>query len=129
MAAERRGSVNREIKFRAWDGESMVYEMCMAVDRGSEIFKVNFHTWPNYEFMQYTTLKDVNKKEIYENDIVVINGKKYQVVWGWGIYKFVAIGKHDSLFVYDVAVNGDVMGEVIGNIYSNPELLEVADAG
>ena len=115
----------REIKFRLWDNlhNKMIYDNEFVACYVCELLTDGAASNPNSYPMQYTGLKDVNKKEVYENDIIVINGKKYQVVWGWGIYEFVSMGKHDSLFVYDVAVNGDVMGEVIGNIYENPELL------
>ena len=75
---------------------------------------------------QYTGLKDKNRKEIYEGDIVkVFTNKKWRI--GKIIYEH-------SEFTIDVTNNKDFkygrtsiienLTEVIGNIYDNPELLE-----
>lgn len=76
---------------------------------------------------QYTGLKDKNGKEIYEGDIV-----KVLIGSIWHIGKVVY---EHSEFTIDVTNNKQLefgrMGiiekltEVVGNIYDNPELLEV----
>ena len=118
----------REIKFRAWDVKHSMWhngKMWLTCDIGFAEIKAD----ENIIVMQYTGLKDINKTEIYGHDIILINNRKYQVVWGWGLYEFILIRdfegaeNEESLFVYDVASNGDVMGEVIGNSFENPELL------
>ena len=115
----------REIKFRAWDGKSMFYEMCMDVDLGDgEIFKVNFHTWPEYKFMQYTGLKDKNDKEIYEGDIC--KGGALKCSGGYSIFADVATVIYESGMFKLGSISLSSFNnktEVIGNIYENPELL------
>lgn len=87
---------------------------------------------------QYTELKDKNRKEIYEGDIVKINAHNFDFGYkqeeirqikfidgSFGIYK--EISKNEYYF-NDLATEvgyGEIdYYEVIGNIYENPELLE-----
>jgi len=70
---------------------------------------------------QYTGLKDKNDVKIFHNDIVLFNNKDIAVIcWfknSWRLnfpWEFASIGNA-----------GDDTIEVIGNIYDNPELLEV----
>jgi uncharacterized phage protein (TIGR01671 family) len=78
---------------------------------------------------QYTGLKDKNGKEIYEGDIC--NCREYEcfgkIEWnednaGFYFYVVVEGGGFDEECLYEYA---DEL-EVIGNIYDNPELLEVS---
>lgn len=78
--------------------------------------------------MQSTGLKDKNGKEIFEGDVVDYKGRKAIIKWHGSyasfIYRFLdelqeRVSEWDPLFLacYNF--------EVIGNIYENPELLEV----
>ena len=91
------------------------------------------------KLMQYTGLKDKNGREIYEGDIVssyVQTGKESSrsiIVWedeesssGWNIKVIKDFYPPNQEGCIISISRNDVMDyEVIGNIYENPELLEV----
>src|SRR5699024_4922062 len=77
-------------------------------------------------YMQYTGLKDIKNKEIYEGDIVSYYPFKSEV---GKVYYDEA---ETTYFIEPFDEDGEyeVLGlqcgvEIIGNIYENPELLEV----
>ena len=89
----------------------------------SEVIKFHFS---EVEFVKYTGLKDKNGREIYEGDILRLKAKKgYEYLGDVGVirmsYSAYVIGTStgEYLFIYFDEV------EIIGNIYENPELLEV----
>lgn len=120
----------REIKFRAWDkvnkkiGE--VRRIHFRPYKGEECHFVNFkgeeRPTPRCVLMQYTGLKDSNNVEIYEGDILRVDeydcGFIDEVKWESGGFWFPKQRQwgcgHGGL---------KECGEVIGNIYENPELL------
>nr|DAP39874.1 MAG TPA: YopX protein [Caudoviricetes sp.] len=89
----------------------------------------------NYDFdeivlMQSTGLKDKNGKEIFEKDIVDFKGRKAIVKWHGSyasfIYEFVDELQNRKTEWQPLYLSYYHF-EIIGNIYENPELLEVTE--
>jgi len=119
----------REVKFRAFHpvSKKWFYDVapqvaislhgktpCMAFgyDRGGNRI--------NLELVQYTGKKDANFNEVYEGHIFRLDSCQYEVV---------EYSEDQAAFVFS---NGDMLSdyyinemEIVGNIYENPELLEV----
>jgi uncharacterized phage protein (TIGR01671 family) len=140
--------MNREIKFRAWCTKHKV--MVENVDSiqwyGIGVFvNDDRHCAGKEILLQYTGLKDKNGKEIYEGDILKA-GQEYYVVYyskrnasmfcmaRW-YYKDLIEEQREYETEIDID-DADIREysfsnmllmhfEVIGNIYENPELLEV----
>ena len=131
----------REIKFRAWDIKRKKWHIDWRnmfpwgiKPPDTEIIILDIMPL-DYKFSQYTGLKDRNGKEIYEGDIVRI--------YNWGRNKEeITINPVKIIFDLDdgcwntspcvvedqydfyTKCNGTAF-EIIGNLYENPELLEV----
>ena len=94
-----------------------------------KILGVNTHA-DEIELMQSTGLKDKNGKEIFEGDIVDYKGREAVVKWHGSyasfIYRFVD-GLKERVSEWDPLFLACYHFEVIGNIYENPELLEVEE--
>ena len=141
----------REIKFRAWDGEEIIYYnnwftlhentvLCFEEREKHSYVDASDVDYPvRVNLMQFTGLLDKNGKEIYEGDIVSgvfdESGVKMcgVVFYDYDGFKMKCVqhmcdkdrnGKvnYFSFIDYD----GDILREleVIGNIYESPELLK-----
>ena len=135
----------REIKFRAWDKENkkmISHNQLFAIDCSNEYpflaliagHYENALSPLSVELMQFTGVKDKNSKDIYEGDILEVNHHWDDYDGCSGTEKFlgVAIFKEGAFQVsrfekmeFYLASSIIISNEIKGNIYENPELLEV----
>ena len=118
----------RKIKFRAWHKEKKIMGEVLGIDiLHKEIFFSNEdvncyeHTdFKDIELIQYTGLKDMSEKEIYEGDILFESfGEEYfKVVFEDGSFRLKTGGCSLPLKEYAHIC------EVVGNIYENLELIK-----
>ncbi len=129
----------RQFKFRAWDDEAHKMYSPEALeqpeikdDMGKTIYSyLSFGVLCIYDFrekepielipMQFTGWYDKNRNEIYEGDLVKIDGKIHQVIWNDEAGAFIILSNDGTMLM-----GGDYLvdvTEVIGNIYENPEYI------
>ena len=131
-------------KFRAWHNElarmMSISDMWFNVDSLGEI-GLNDTIMNDYitvspdeiELMQSTGLKDKNGKEIFEGDIItngidIVDVRNHETL---GFYTMVNgrevfFGHGTSIEEFEEDIEGFTeIAEILGNIYENPELLEV----
>lgn len=144
--------MSREIKFRAWDEEKelMLYSekqpygyeweinehygvICIPFEYNDDDFGGLVCWGEHLPVMQYTGLKDMNGKEIYEGDVVKMHS------W-WNAFGPAGYDSDVTVVEFDEELCGFTPMcnydcdcgvyhsasklEVIGNIYENPELIK-----
>ncbi|MGI1816276.1 YopX family protein [Bacillus subtilis] len=118
----------REIKFRKWDFEEG--EMIPGEALAFEEYAPLTDLLTQEGIMQYTGLKDTNGRDIYEGDIVLYDRNistaidSIMYVVRWEECKFVLLVMDNPDDIID-DFDGDLI-EVIGDVYRNPELLELS---
>lgn len=131
----------REIKFRAWHKEKkkmLSYGELFNIDCSGEYPFLALAAGHyedcieplKVELMQYTGLQDTNGVDIYEGDII---NAEYRNEWSVEKIYGNVMFSDNGCFYLSVTENEGVIFpllcedtiEVIGNIYENPELLEV----
>lgn len=121
-------------KFRAWteEGKVMYYDVYPFKDDALLLSydEISFDEVPASDFilMQSTGLVDMYDKEIFNGDVLqTFDGELSKVVWN----KELACWEAEFLSeIVDLSEVADVKSnrsdcEIVGNIYENPELLEV----
>lgn len=133
-------------KFRAWSSKTAVLSEVINIDFRERKLKVSHWEYGDsiylplgeVELMQSTGLKDKNGVEIFEGDIV-----KLSVNNGFDYLEDEVCDVRQSRFhsglvcnnpnndmeyrIFNQEVLGDYQYEVIGNVWENAELLEVAE--
>ena len=116
--------MNREIKFRAWNGHNMVdlkQTTQFAIMPDLKIDGLFIPFTDGLKLMQFTGLKDKNGKEIYEGDILTCDGYKVVIEFHGG--QFVGINTDKDSSIRETQNRNWLSWEVIGNIYENKDLL------
>lgn len=115
--------MTRPIKFRAWHNGAKYWEHWeipneLFIDGTSESSD-EYEAWG-----QFTGLKDSKGTEIYENDIVKIDGDVHIVTWGYVDYGvgFKLSDEPGGTGTWLSDWEGEC--EVIGNVHDNPDLLK-----
>lgn len=129
----------RTRKYRAWDKENKVFIDGFYIEQNGDIRNIGYsglgepHTLLNHrlDIDDYAGVRDMNKVDVYENDIAVVrhvhDGDEY--VWNNTKQEGIPflISWDDKYHCFDFG--GSCMSyrawayEVIGNIHQNPELI------
>jgi len=127
----------REIKFRAWAKKDKIMVEDIELGKFDDGYVLDAVDCKNdtyiddFEWMQYTGLKDKKGKEIYEGDICKFNcdwdGRDWKGVVGQVMFyesRFELTDKNGDSYVGLGRIYGPFNIEIIGNIYENPELVK-----
>jgi uncharacterized phage protein (TIGR01671 family) len=144
----------REIKFRAWDkyNKTMWYsgehEESINNCKFDIFFDIETHElkaaiikeidvglpkmmYDEYDLplMQYTGLKDRNGKEIYEGDILLTDGDEFGDIYSTVVFEKGAFYVKEEGYPVELLLSDLIEDcEVCGNIFENPELLEMEES-
>ena len=113
----------REIKFRAWSKrhQKMTQAMVLKLSLYGQLYEGDpeFNVTDDYILMQFTGLKDIEGKEIYEGDILARKNKECDVVV-WDKGAFCVRHKNKSM---DFIASPNYFS-IVGNVHEHPHLLK-----
>lgn len=124
----------REIKFRCWHKKEKRMFIQSAIHSSGLIEEhkvgtpyLTYYGLEEIELMEFTGLTDKHGKDIYEGDILEYHPNSTEILIDVVSFKHgcFCLGKHpfySTALGYDIH---DIIFKIIGNIYENPELLEV----
>jgi len=124
----------REIKFRAWDKEEKEFVENILITPEGKIKTVGwlsgkylYDVSDRIEILLYTGLKDKNKEEVYDTDIIKIDNSILEVVKvdGGFIVRGINIEYENNIIDEWKRYRDKIIK--LGNKYENPELLEAKD--
>lgn len=114
-------------KYRAWNSETKEIEVYETYEEISELFMALHLDDGFYSLMQSTGLHDKNGKEVFVGDIIKCTRGCPHEVYLEKEYAGTYVGRMPAIYLKGIregyAWTGDE--EIIGNVYQNPELLEV----
>jgi len=123
----------REIKFRVWDKKKNRFlDTGVSFTRNGGFEVTSGLISPREEDLdinQFTGLKDKNKVEIYEGDILDWNDElTFEIKWSdeqAGFYYNILTQKNENICAFDIRFyRAEDCAKIIGNIYENPKLLK-----
>lgn len=130
-------------KFRAWDKETQTmldvplidFKKNVLVGEHWEFGETIFINFDDIHLMQSTGLKDKNGKEIFEGDIIAIEVDDTETPINArvsqnskiGVLMFHVFEDNEDVPMVELLEDNSVAFEIIGNVYENPELLEVTE--
>lgn len=124
-------------KFRAWDKETQTmldvslidFKKSVLVGEHWKFGETNFINFDDVNLMQSTGLFDKNGKEVFVGDIIKCTRGCLHEVYIEEEYGGTYVGGMPAIYLKGIregyAWTGDE--KIIGNIYENPELLEVTE--
>ena len=125
----------REIKFRAWSsGRKEMAEVESIHFKGNAVYLISKYlrlvaNLDETELMQFTGQKDMNGKEVFEEDILKLENGDFGIVQYNNLncnYYIQLINYHFNVAIdFKKVFSYQSKVEIIGNKYENPELLEV----
>ena len=125
----------REIKFRAWSsGRKEMAEVESIHFKGNAVYLISKYlrlvaNLDETELMQFTGQKDMNGKEVFEEDILKLENRDFGIVQYNNLncnYYIQLINYHFNVAIdFKKVFSYQSKVEIIGNKYENPELLEV----
>ena len=124
-------------KFRAWDKETKTmldvslidFKKSVLVGEHWEFGETNFINFDDVNLMQSTGLHDKNDKEVFVGDIIKCTRGCPHEVYLEKEYGGTYVGGMPAIYLKGIREGYAWTGaeEILGNIYENPELLEVAE--